>query len=310
MTDPETFDAEAHEQAKKPEDRAADVAYTVNHAISCGATDVFVQPFASAAVVTAAQRGKLPKSLHWLQKIFEHNHLEEGPVWKQLFGNLKHWAFGEVVGDVGGIVPTVLTQRFAPGMMHGMRNALEPIAGGAFRQGAHRDAIHWATKHGYADDSPQAKHKEAELYEHEMAHLPQAVMWNVYSIPINYGAQRWLFKHSHGGHGHGHDHGHHHHHTLGVGEFVVGKTFGSLLSNTALIGGRAMFPEKFNEWDRANSDHVIRPVMKTFGGVFGYSDKDIDRMEKKEQERRDGGGWKGRVEKQQEEAEAAVSVRG
>jgi hypothetical protein len=296
-------DPSAHEAAKTPEERAEDIAYTVNHAISCGLTDVFVQPFASAGIVTLAEEKKLPKGLRWLEHIFEkhdhghghddhhgHHHAKQS-FGSKLWHNAKHWAFGEVVGDVGGIIPTVLIQRNFPGFMQGVRNVLEPVAGGVFHKGAHRDARKWARHHGYAADSPEARAKEVALYEHEMSHLPQAAVWNATSIPINYLAQAGLAA-SKG------------HSLPRIGEFAVGKVFGTVLSNSVLIGGRALSPESFNEWDRWDSKHVIRPVIRTVGGLFGVDEKTVDRMEAKE-EKLQGDDWKSRVEKQAEQKEIA-----
>jgi len=160
-----------------------------------------------------------------------------------------------------------------------MRKLLEPVAGGFFMGGAKRDAHHWGKRYGLADDSPEVQKKQAALYEHEISHLPQAVMWNAFSIPLNYAAQ-WTRSKMRG-------------EKMSLGKFVIGKTFGSLFSNTVLIGGRGMAPELFNQWDRANSRHVIKPILKT----IGLDEKSIDEAQAREARER-GDDWQSRIERE------------
>lgn len=289
-------DPKAHEAAKTEEERAEDVAYTINHAISCGVTDIVVQPVASVLATTLVHEDVLPKWMHWITNIFEnHEHHSHGhghdhgshcghtdhahgpddrTKWqritarlksefqfKKLFGNLGHWAGGEVAGDAGGVIPTIVVQRMAPGFMQGMRNVLEPIAGGFFASGARRDARHWGARHGLGADAPEVQQKEAALYKHEIDHLPQAVVWNVFSIPINFLTQKFMLKHK-----------------FTLGEFIIGKTFGTFFSNSVLIGGRGMAPEIFNKWDRWNSEHILRPVLNGPGQLLGIDKKTADRV--------------------------------
>ncbi len=303
-----TADPKSREHAKSREEKASDIAYTVNHSISCGTTDIFVQPVAAVAATTLAHEELLPKWLHWITHLFEHEHhdheeelvhaadatkwqrvwarVKHEVQWKNLSANLGHWATGEVAGDVGGILPTVAVQRLFPGFMQGMRKVLEPVAGGFFRQGAARDARHWGRHHHLAADSAEVKQKEDALYQHELSHLPQAVMWNVFSIPINYVTQ-WAMARSHG-------------EKFSLGTFIIGKTFGTLFSNTVLIGGRGMAPELFNDWDRINSRYVIKPVIGAISGVTG--DDTLARVHAEEEKLKDGTAhsWKERVEKPDE----------
>lgn len=292
-TGTDIVDAKAHEAAKTQEERAEDIAYTFNHALSCGLTDIFVQPFASAWIDTRIQEDKIPKWLRWIQNIFEkhdhgdhghghdhhHGHHHDHNHKPSLWENTKHWTTGEILGDAGAVPLTIMVQRMFPGFMQGIRNIIEPVAGGLFHNGAKRDARHWARQHGLSPDSPEAKQKEHALYEHELSHLPQAVVWNAFSVPINLGSQYLMAPTCN---------------KPRIFNLVVGKTFGSLVSNTALIGGRAMAPEAFNEWDRFNSKHVIRPVTRTVGGIFGVDRDTVDRVAKKEDELR-GDDWRTRV---------------
>ena len=292
-----------------------------------------MQPVAAAVATTLVDEKMIPEWFSWIKKIFEHDHHDEhahsaggkphahgeacghahAPVAEaesggsklkkigarmksefkldKLWHNTKHWVVGEVGGDVGGIIPTIMVQRFFPGMMQCMRKALEPIAGGFFHHGADKDAIKWGRKRGLAEDSPEVKHKAAELYEHEMSHLPQAVVWNSFSIPMNYGTQL-LYAQLKG------------HAKPTLGEFAVGKVFGTVLSNTVLIGGRGMAPEAFNHWDRLNSKHVIKPLM----GTLGIDRATIERIDREDAHRRgdDTGHWQERVK--DEEVVAAQPV--
>jgi hypothetical protein len=318
------------EREKTREEKAADIAYTINHSISCGITDIFVNTPAMVLAAGMVDEKILPGWMGWIEHIFEnhddhghghghgdgksHSHkpgephehkalilgkgfdkfraapepekiveashgkwnrvwerLKKALEWKNFSHDLVHWSTGEVVGDVGGIVPTVVVQRMFPGFMARMQLALEPIAGGVFRSGAKRDAKHWAKVNNLAEDAPEVKAKEAELYKHEIEHLPQAVVWNVFSIPMNYLAQlgfhKWENRNAPGG-GKG----------FSVTKFLVGKTFGFVFSNTVLIGGRGMMPELFGKWDQWNSKTIIKPTMGLIGGVMGVNQKTIDKI--------------------------------
>lgn len=189
--------------------------------------------------------------------------------WGKFTHNLKHWALGETVGDVGAIVPTVLLQRWCPGVMQGIRQVTEPLAKGIYRIGAHRDALHWGARHGLAADTAEVKAKEADIIEHEMRHLPQAVAWNVFSIPINFGTQAVMAKPG----------------SLNTRQkftgflvkFAVGKSFGTLFSNGVLLGGRAVAPETFSAWDAWNGEHVLKPVLYGTGRLFGVDKSATDK---------------------------------
>ncbi len=246
------FSPDAREAQKNDQQRAEDIAYTINHAISCGVTDLFIQPYAGAWLQTASEKGTLPSWLRWTTKIVEshdddHGHDHGHGFWH----NAKHWFVGEAAGDLGAVPLTIFMQRQFPGFMHGIRTMLEPVMGGMFKSGANRAANSWAQRHGLSADAPEAKEKAAQIYEHEMSHLPQALMWNVFSFPINIAAQRLSGS------------------KAGLGTMIAGKTFGAVVSNTMLIGGRAMVPEAAHSWDRWSSKHLIIPTANAVGGLLG-----------------------------------------
>jgi len=297
-----THNSAAEREASKTQaERAEDVAYTLNHAVSCSVTDVLIQPPIGAWVQEVAEHGKLPDSLRWIPRIFE-SHDHHGGEGKHDEGNhhhdehcheehhdhdshdnhahgtgfLKHaghWFLGEAAGDVGAVPLTILVQRHAPGFMHGLRKALEPAAGPFFRKGAHRDAGKWARQRGILVNGPEAKERENMIYEHEISHLPQAVVWNMFSVPINLATQKISGS------------------KASWGVLVTGKVFGSVISNGLLIGGRVIAPESFERWDRFSSKHAVVPLAKAVSGVFGVDKKAIEREAAQETDDK----WSGRV---------------
>lgn len=305
--------ARMSEREKTRMERAEDYAYTINHAISCGLTDIAVQPYVGVWAINGIEKavdaGKFPSWLKWLQNIFErpHDHHDkhcDDPNHKHahheakllkapsFWRNVMHWTSAEFFGDVGAVPATVLVQRFAPGLMNDIRKVVEPIASKGFREGAHHASLQWARKNGYAAGSEEQKAKENELYEYEMRHLPQAVMWNVFAWPTNVLLQRYVFKHP------GHEHS--------LATIAVGKTFGALFSNTILIGGRAALPDVAHKWDQWNSEHVILPTTKVVGGVFGIDHETSERVAQRHAESEGRSSWKDRESAKRVLAEQAA----
>lgn len=323
----EKLSAREREKQKTKEELIQATAYVLNHSISCGTTDIFIQPPIGSWVETAAEQDKLPRWLKWITNIFEkhehhghgghdhhhhhghdHDHSHKTPhpkgplraspagkisgrtfslapptaekphvhgpscghgsgegFWKKLLHNAAHWFTGEIVGDLGAVPLTVMVHHNAPGLMRGLRNLLEPVAGGIFRRGARNDARKWAMQQGLSPDSAEAKAKQAELYEHEISHLPLAIVWNAFSIPINLMAQKIQGSKA----------------SLGV--MAVGKIFGAVVSNTLLIGGRALAPEAFNKWDRFTSKHLLIPATNAAGKILGIDDETLKKVQREHQ---------------------------
>ncbi len=151
------------EKAKSKKERAADIAYTTNHALVCTATD-FIDPYVG----------------NFIQKKLGN---------KSQLGNI--WA-AEVIGDFGAIPLTVGMQRLFPEMMNNLSKFAEPVLGKGFRNGAKRDAKEWALQHGYAVDSEEYKERVERIYSYEINHLPQALMWTASSLVLNVAAQRTM----------------------------------------------------------------------------------------------------------------------
>ncbi len=241
------------EAQKTRDERAADIAYTINHAISCLTTDVFIAPSISAAF-----SGSQGQKLNW--KLYRHE--------------AAHYFQGEVIGDFAAVPLTVLVQRLFPNFMDGMSKFLEPFAAPFFRSGAKNAAEHWGKKHGLAADNVEVVDRAQAIYNHEIKHLPQAAMWNVFAFPIGVFGQYFLEKE--------HDHGHEHGGGKNIWKIIGFKALGALISNGMLLGGRALSPDVAEKIDRFNSRTFIKPTTRVVGKLFGVNDDDIDRMEKRE----------------------------
>lgn len=277
------------ERSKSQPDKASEWAYTINHAISCGLTDVFIQPYVGKWVTDAIHHDRLPHGLHWLHAIFEKHDHDDHPHGHgacdahhdheklTLRNNLGHWFGAEAISDVLAVPLTVMTQRLFPGFMRGIRTVIEPVAGGFFRSGANRDARHWAERQADPVSAQSVVNKAEELYQYEMDHLPQAVMWNAFSIPMNVAAQKIMGS------------------NLNWGTIAVGKTFGALVSNGMLIGGRALAPNAFHHWDRWSSRTVVTPTTKIVGKLFGISSETVDKVANEHHSRQGAVAWQGRI---------------
>jgi hypothetical protein len=236
VTSPSEAEADAH----KKQQEAVDIAYTLNHALSCGATDVVLQPAIAAAFGVNVGCGNP-----------NHYHPNEPLTLKSFAVEAGHYFRGEIIGDVVAVPLTIAVQRNFPDFMHGIRKLLEPATGWAFRLGANRNANEWADKSGVSRDSFEVKARAESIYEHEMSHLPQAVVWNMISYPISAVAQRM------GGH------------NVSYPEIFKNKLLGATVSNSLLLGGRVLAPESAQKWDYLVGDHVFLPASKMIGGLFG-----------------------------------------
>ncbi|MBX9725752.1 MAG: hypothetical protein K2X09_00680 [Rickettsiales bacterium] len=255
-----------HEKEKTANQRAEDVAYTINHALSCGTTDVVLQPALAAAFginVGCGEHGHAHGKQQLTLKTFAH---EAG-----------HYLKGEIIGDFAAVPLTIGVQRFFPSFMHGLRTLFEPLLGWAFRGGANRTARHWGKEHGLAPDDAQVKAHADEMYEHEVSHLPQAVVWNMFAYPIGAVAQKI------GGHGRSYP------------EIFKSKLVGAAVSNGLLIGGRMVAPGAAQKWDAMTGDNIFLPVSKTVGKLFGVDEDAIERAAKKDKDRK-APVWSTRVE--------------
>lgn len=239
-------------------DRAEDIAYTINHAIACTVTD-FIDPYV----------GDLTQQ--WLgRRVFigcQHDHGDQAHCdhHHAHHGHGKQWVIGEVAGDFGAVPVTVAFQRYVPGFMLALREVIEPLLGGLFRFGARHSAQGWARKQGLDERGQVCKDKAAEIYEHEMRHLPQALLWTASSITINLCTQRVL-----GNKG-------------PLLHMLAGKAAGASISAGLVVAGRSLMPQTAHDWDRFTSEHLFLPLTKTAGKLAGITPQDVDRMAQKQE---------------------------
>lgn len=229
------------EDAKTKKQRAEDVAYTLNHSLVCTATD-FIDPYV----------GNL------IQKHLGNN------------SQLKDCWIAEFAGDFGAVPITIAMQRMFPSFMHSLSQAAEPIVGKFFHHGAERAAQEWTTEHNLSVESPEYKKQVEKIYQYEMSHVPQALMWTVSSIAINVSMQRFLGN------------------SAPIAHIIAGKMGGAALTAGITTGGRGLFPRNAEKWDKFTSEKIFLPVQKFANKVSGISE-DADKKDthqKREEEKR------------------------
>ncbi len=227
MTTAPSPSASEKESRKTTVEQGQDVSYTVNHTLSCYTFDAGGQTLA-----------------WWRQKQEEGE--EHGKLWQ--------WMVGEVLGDAAAIPFTIATQRLFPGFMHGIEKALEPLAKPVLQWSTERDAQHWASEHGKNPEGPEAKERAEKLYKYEIEHLPQAVVWTTYAVPLAVGMHKTVGMPGK---------------PMDIGRLQLES---KLLSSGALIGLRGAFPKKMHKWDTWTSKHVYAPVASIFGGGSNTAD--------------------------------------
>ncbi len=252
-----------NEASKLPEQRAEDIAYTINHALACTTLDTLNTP---VEMLSQKYLGK-KISISYCPSCATGEH-EQG-YHKDADSTLKRggrWLAAEWAGDWLGVIPTVAMQRFAPGLMDGIGHGLSYIAGPVFRYGAERSGQAWAQQHGYAADSPQAKARAEEIYHHEITHLPQAAVWTVASTGICLGTLRALGDN----------------YTLASN--AAAKLIGASASIAGVLGTRALAPETARSWDRWTSRNIYIPATKIVSGTVGVDGSVVERMAQKQEQ--------------------------
>lgn len=266
------------EEAKTAQQKAEDVMYTLNHAITClSVTDTVIAP--TVATMSEKWFGKRVNLCghdhdhHDHHDHHKHDHAEKKPFFKRL-GN---WMIGEVAGDVGAVLPTVLMQRFTPGVMNGIRSALEPMVGGFFRRGTQRAAENWGIKNNLAADDQAVVDRAQELYEYEVSHLPQMAVWTLSSVLINFGVMKFRDR------------------NLAFKEFIGPKAAGAAVTAGLVVSARALSPNGAHSWDQTMGHHVVAPLTKLIGKPFGVKEEDVERFAKK-RAGDDRPQWQGRLQ--------------
>ncbi len=267
----------AEEKAKTAQERAEDTAYTINHALSCGTTDVILQPAIAAAFGVNVGCNAHDHHEHPKHGKGGHTHAKPKLTFKTFAHEAGHYLKGEIIGDFAAVPLTIAVQRHFPGFMHGIRTLTEPVFGWAFRSGANRAARHWANERNLDPESPEVKAHAAQIYEHEIAHLPQAVVWNMFAYPIGAVGQKM------GGHGRSYP------------EIFKSKLVGAAISNGLLIGGRMIAPGAAQRWDQMTGQRVFEPVATKAGALFGV-DADTMARARHKQTSAAPGSWTNRVD--------------
>lgn len=232
------------ERAKTDERKAEDIAYTINHTITCLGLDIFV-PIISA-YYTRWRHGAIDAHQ---EHFFEH---------------LKEWFTGEIAGDLGAVPVTIAAQRMAPGFMQVLNRGMEALLGPAYRWGAQKAARHWASEQGIAQDSKAFKAHAQQLYDNEVSHLSQAAVWTVAAFVLNVMTQKAIGS------------------SYSTRQIIEGKLIGALTATTVVLGARAIDPEKAHRWDQYTSQNIFLPLTKKIGGVLGVDHEAVERMANKE----------------------------
>lgn len=306
--DMKTSTASADIQGDSTTDMVGNAAYTINHATLCFVTD-FIDPF-----IAAWSQKTFGKTYHtsWCNMTHQHTpeipippappsnetlevmglggfgkmadeilaggvnkdkpytqphvhnancgHNQKGDV--SLKESLKHWLVGEAVGDVGAVAVTLGIQKVAPGAMRALSQGMEHVVGGLYYWSAQRDAKGWAKAHGHTEYSQECSDYAEKLYRHEVDHLGQAAVWAVSSVALNVASQKLIT-----------------HNPLPVTQMLFYKSLGALTTSGLLVGGRSLFPNKFNQLDNVTAAHVFTPIMHLVTGEVPSSNVSGDSME-------------------------------
>lgn len=254
---------------------AADFAYTLNHAIVCTLTDPITDAPIGATVqnmmaaVRADNDGKVT-----FRKLLEQ--LTPGAIWggiKETFGNrqaLKSWFAGEFAGDFGAVPVVVAVQNFAPWLVNGIRKAFTPLMGPIFRRSAERSARREFEFAKMEAKGPEFQQRVEELYNKEMEHLPNAVLWTVASPAINIAMQKLVIQKRFMKDDE----------PAPVVDLLLGKAIGATITSSLTVGLRTLAPEKAQKWDNWMSSKASGPVAGMVSKVAGV-DKDELKKEMK-----------------------------
>ncbi len=291
------------EKRKTADQRAEDIAYTINHSLYCTLTDFLNPP------INAATDGWL----RWLIPGCGHDHSKDGtnchhehgtscthdhhhpPLtgtrWnrvkqatKQSFSKERfiQYAKGEFIGDFGAVPLTIGVQRYFPNVMKGIRKLTEPLMRPIFRYGIERSSKGWAQRNDVDTESQEYRDHVQTVYEHEMGHFPQAVVWTGFSLGLNVGYQMHADKCTH---------------IPFMNKLALKSTSvlsGVLVTAGMVVAARAFVPHKMRELDKWTSHNVILPATKTVGKVFGVKEDDVNRMVEKHNQL-DNPQWVGRI---------------
>lgn len=252
------------EQAKTSQERAEDIAYTINHALACMVTDYITMDPLVGATFERMTGHKMPDigcqnpdHDHAHGDHCDHDHTPQ-PLWKD--PTTLRWMASEFIADVACVPLTVAVQHYTPEVMHSIQKMLEPIVGPALKWRTNKEAERWGKQQGYGKDTEETKAYAEELYRHEIEHLPQAVVWTTASTLGNGVMNKALGS------------------SADFKTLVTGKLIGVANSGGLVIGARYLSPSLAQKWDEKAAEHVYLPITKKIGKIFGIREEDVDRM--------------------------------
>lgn len=274
---------------------AVDFAYTLNHAIVCTLTD----PLTDVPVGVAVQRmlGGTGTGHHghvsWKdftpKNIMSH---VKGTFTDK--NSLLQWTAGEFSGDFGAVPVVVALRQLAPGSVDVLRNIFKPLATPLFKQSTARAARKEFKAQGLDVDSPECAARAKQLFDQEMEHLPNAVLWTAVSPTINILTQKFILPPKW-------------RNPEPISHIVAGKAIGSTVTSGLTLGLRGLSPEKAQKWDDKMSEKVALPVVNIVSGMFGVDKAQLQQELKQMHQKRhsaqpvpaeDHSAWKARLEQQ------------
>ena len=275
-----------YERQKTGQQKAEDVIYTLNHAITClSITDTIGMGVAGNLYKWVTGSKEKPK---WSEHDHGHDHHDHGhdhhdhhghgeaghdhgqSKFGKIWHNAKDWIIGEAIGDLGAVPVTVLVQRWAPGFMDTLRAGMEHVLGGTFKRSSMRSAREWGAVRGFGEDSHEVVDRAQQLYSYEMRHMPQMAVWTVASFGLNYVTMKTRAHFGWANDSH-----------MTPGNFLAGKAIGASITSVLVLGVRGATPAGAHKWDESVGKHVIVPITKKVGGLFGIKAEDVDRFHEK-----------------------------
>ena len=261
------------EASKTREQRGEDIAYTINHALACTATD-FIDPYVGN-LTQKAFRKRI--SIDAIEKAYDKKN-GRSDAHEESKGHGLAWWVGEAAGDFGAIPVTIAFQRLFPGFMHSIRTLMEPSLSYVFKHGAEKGAERYAKSHGFALDDPKVLAKQAEIYKYEVDHLPQAFMWTTSSFAINLATQKYIMKND-----------------APLWILALGKGLGATISATALVTIRGLIPDVARQSDSWLSRHIISPTTTFLARSVGVDEKTVNKIIEKDTATKPVDLWQTRV---------------
>ena len=254
------------------EARIEDTAYMLNHAVACTITDFFEAPLNTWFHNDLVFR--LPSKIQPYLANFKFgcgctgHHTKENHANHNVGTNasVHNALFAEFIADFGSVPLVLAAQQYFPNQMKAVEKAVEPYVGGALHKRAELSAKSWAKNRGISYDSEAYKQQVDEIYDHEMSHLPQAVLWTFSSLGIHAVGQK----------------------ALGINAPWAGVISAKLMSSAvvfgAVVGTRFAIPGTMRKFDRLTTKHFVGPTTIALGDVVGL-DKEVVRKFVKREER-------------------------